>query len=195
VVAWNTNLVKPSDEPKRIDDLADSKYKGMLVAEPRDYEFLMGLAKHKFKSDEKAIALLRRIAANNVEFHKGHSQLTELLSAGQAAVCVTCYAHQFPGRMKKGAPVNFLIAEGIGSINATAVFKDAPHPNAAMLFARWAASAEGQKVYAEGGRAPAHPTVKPVDPIRPETLYPLGVDDIKEYPKYEKIWKEVFKLR
>ena len=195
VVAWNTNLVKPSDEPKRIDDLADAKYKGMLVAEPRDYEFLMGLAKHKFKSDEKATALLRRIAANNVEFHKGHSQLTELLSAGQASVCVTCYAHQFPGRMKKGAPVNFLIAEGIGSINATAVFKDAPHPNAAILFARWAASAEGQKVYAEGGRAPAHPTVKPMDPIRPETLYPLGVDDIKEYPKYEKIWKEIFKLR
>jgi iron(III) transport system substrate-binding protein len=155
----------------------------------------MGLAKHKFKSDEKATALLQKIAANQVEFHKGHSQLTELLSAGQASVCVTCYAHQFPGRMKKGAPVNFLIAEGIGSINATAVFKDAPHPNAAMLFARWAASTEGQKVYARGGRAPAHPDVKAVDAIRPEKLYPLGVDDIKEYPKYEKIWKEVFKLR
>jgi len=195
VVAWNTNLVNPADQPKRIDDLADPKYKGRLVAEPRDSEFLMGLAKHKFKNDEKAIALLQKIAANQVEFHKGHSQLTELLSAGQASVCVTCYAHQFPGRMKKGAPVNFLIAEGIGSINATAVFKDAPHPNAAMLFARWAASAEGQKVYARGGRAPAHPDVKPVDAIRPEKLYPLGVDDIKEYPKYEKIWKEVFKLR
>ena len=48
---------------------------------------------------------------------------------------------------------------------------------------------------AEGGRAPAHPKVKPIDPIRPERLYPLGVDDIKEYPKYEKIWKDVFKLR
>jgi|SoiMetStandDraft_2_1073263.scaffolds.fasta_scaffold130771_1 iron(III) transport system substrate-binding protein len=195
VVAWNTHLVRKSDEPRQIEDLADPKYKSRLVAEPRDYEFLMGLAKHKFKSDEKASELLRKIAANNVEFHKGHSQLTELLSAGQAAVCVTCYAHQFPGRMKKGAPVNFLISEGIGSINATAIFKDAPHPNAAILFARWAASVEGQKVYAEGGRAPAHPKVQPVDAIRPEKLYPLGVDDIKEYPKYEKIWKEIFKLR
>jgi hypothetical protein len=37
--------------------------------------------------------------------------------------------------------------------------------------------------------------VSPVDAIRPEKLYPLGVDDIKEYPKYEKIWKEIFKLR
>ena len=195
VVAWNTNLLPKADEPKWIDDLAQPKYKGALVAEPRDFEFLMGLAKHKFKSDEKAIALLRAIAANGVEFHKGHSQLTELLSGGQAKVCVTCFAHQFPGRMKKGAPVNFLVSEGIGSMNATAIFKDAPHPNAALLFARWAASEEGQKVYADGGRAPAHPKVKPIDPIRPERLYPLGVDDIKEYPKYEKIWKEIFKLR
>lgn len=195
VVAWNTNLLAKADEPKMIDDLADAKYKGALVAEPRDFEFLMGLAKHKFKSDEKAAALLRAIAANGVEFHKGHSQLTELLSAGQAKLCVTCFAHQFPGRMKKGAPVNFMTSEGIGSINATAIFKNAPHPNAALLFARWAASEEGQKVYAEGGRAPAHPKVKAVDAIKPERLYALGVDDIKEYPKYEKIWKEVFKLR
>jgi iron(III) transport system substrate-binding protein len=195
VIAWNTHLLKKADEPKWIDDLADAKYQGSLVAEPRDYEFLMGIAKHKFKNDGKATALLRAIAANGVEFHKGHSQLTELLAGGLAKLCVTCYAHQFPGRMKKGAPVNFLLSEGIGSINATAIFKDAPHPNAALLFARWAASEEGQKVYAEGGRAPAHPKVKPIDPIQPERLYPLGVDDIREYPKYEKIWKEVFKLR
>ena len=36
VVAWNTNLLKKADEPKWIDDLADAKYKGSLVAEPRD---------------------------------------------------------------------------------------------------------------------------------------------------------------
>lgn len=195
VAAWNTNLLKKGDEPKRFDDLADAKYKGLLVAEPRDFEFLMGLAKHKFKNDDKAVALLRAIAANGVEFHKGHSQLTELLTGGQATLCVTCFAHQYPARMKKGAPVNFMLSEGIGSINATAIFKDAPHPSAALLFARWAASEEGQKVYSEGGRAPALAKVKALDAIRPERLYPLGVDDIKEYPKYEKIWKDVFKLR
>ena len=32
VVAWNTNLVKKAEEPKQIDDLADPKYKGRLVA-------------------------------------------------------------------------------------------------------------------------------------------------------------------
>jgi len=195
VVAWNTTLVKTQEEPKQFDDLAEPNWKNKLIAEPRDVELLVGLAKHKFKNDEQAIALLRRFAANNVEFHKGHSELTELLTAGQAAMCLTCYAHQYPGRIKKGAPLKSLLTEGIVSIDATAVFKNAPHPNAALLFARSAASEEGQKAYAEGGRAPAHPKLKPVDPIKPDKLYPLRVDDIKEYPRYEKIWKDIFKLR
>src|ERR1051325_2803390 len=195
VVAWNTTLVKPQEEPKEFDDLANPQWKGRLIAEPRDVELLVGLAKHKFKSDERAIALLKKIAANDVEFHKGHSEMTELLTAGQAAICLTCYAHQYPGRIKKGAPLKILLSEGIGSIDATAVFKNAPHPNAALLFARWAASEDGQKAYAEGGRAPAHPKLKPIDPIKPDKLYPLGVDDIKAFSRYEKIWKEIFKLR
>jgi iron(III) transport system substrate-binding protein len=195
VMAWNTTLIRPQEEPKEFDDLVNARWKGRLVAEPRDVELLVGLAKHKFKSDEVAIGLLRKIAANDVEFHKGHSEITELLTAGQAALCITCYAHQYPGRIRKGAPLKILLTEGIASIDATAIFRNAPHPNAAMLFARWAASPEGQKAYAEGGRAPAHPKLQPVDPIKPEKLYPLGVDAIKEFPKYEKIWKEIFKIR
>ena len=195
VVAWNTNLLKKADEPKWIDDLADAKYKGSLVAEPRDFEFLMGIAKHKFKNDEKAIALIKKIAANNVEFHKGHSDLAELLVAGQAAACITCYAHHYPPRMKKGAPVGYMLTEGIATINATALPKDAPHPNTGLLFARWSASEEGMKVYAQGGRNPPHPKVDPVEKIRPQKVYPVGTEEIKSWKKYEKIWKDIFKLR
>ena len=195
IVAWNTKLVKKEEEPKQFDDFADPKWKNRIIAEPRDLELLMALAKYKFKSDEKAIALLKKIAANNVEFHSGHSQLAELLVAGQAAVCITCYSHHYPGRIRKGAPVNYMLTEGIASINATAVFKNAPHPNTALLFARWIASQEGQKAMAAGGRTPAHPKVEPVDKTRTEKIYPISADDIKEYPKYEKIWKEIFKLR
>ncbi|HWP57980.1 MAG TPA: extracellular solute-binding protein [Candidatus Acidoferrales bacterium] len=195
IAAWNTNLVKKEEEPKEFDDFADPRWKGRLIAEPRDLELLMGLAKYKFKSDEKAVALLKKIAANNVEFHKGHSQLAELLVAGQAAACITCYSHHYPARIKKGAPLNYMLTEGIASINATAVFKNAPHPNSALLFARWVASLEGQKVMAMGGRTPAHPKVEPVEKTRTEKIYPISAADIKEYPKYEKMWKEIFKLR
>lgn len=195
VGAWNTNLVKQNDAPKSFEDFADPKWKGKLIAEPRDVEVFIGLARRKYKSDEKAIALLKKIAENGVEFHKGHSELAEFLVSGQGAACVTCYSHHFPPRIKKGAPVGYLLSEGVGTISGTAVFKNAPHPNAALLFARWAMSQEGQKAYSQGGRTPAHPKVEPTEKTRPEAIYPIGAEEIKEWSKYEKIWKEVFKLR
>jgi len=192
--AWNTNLVKKGEEPNLLDDFADPKWKGKLIAEPRDAELLIGLTQ-KHKSQEKAIGILKKVAANNVEFHKGHSQLAELLVAGQAAVCITCYAHHYPRRIKKGAPVGYMLSEGIATISATAVMKNPPHPNTAWLFARWATSEEGQKVWAEGGRNPAHPKVEPLEKIRPRTIYAVTAEDLKVFSKYEKVWKELFRLR
>lgn len=195
VPAWNTSLFKKDEEIKQFDDLADPRWKGRVIAEPRDFQILIGLAKHKFKSDDKAVAILRRIAANSPEFHKGHSQLAELLVAGQAAVCATCYSHHFPARIAKGATVGYMLSEGVGDLNSSAVFKNAPHPNTAWLMARWLASEEGQKVYAQSGRLPAHPKVDPTEKTKPLKIYPVGENEIDEFPKYEKMWKDIFQLR
>jgi iron(III) transport system substrate-binding protein len=196
IAGWNTSLVKKGDEPKQFEDFADPKWKGKLIAEPRDFQLLMGLGKRKYKSDEKAVALLKRIAANQVEFHKGHSQLAELLVAGQAAACITCYSHHFPPRIKKGAPVQALLSEGVGEVGGSVtILRGAPNPAAALLWARWAVSEEGQRAYAQAGETPAHPNVEPAEKVRPATTYMLTADEVKEFPKYEKIWKEVFQLR
>ena len=192
--AWNTNLVKKEEEPKSFNDFADPRWKNRLIAEPRDAELVIGLM-HKHKSLEKARAILAKIAANNVEFHKGHSPLAELLVAGGGAGCFTCYSHHFPSRIKKGAPLGYFLSEGIAALIVAAVMKNPPHPNTAWLFARWAASEEGQKAYATGGRTPAHPKVEPTEKIRPKAIYAVGADDVKQFSKYEKIWKEIFKLR
>jgi len=193
VGAWNTNKVKKEEEPKQLDDFGDPRWKNRLIAEPRDAELLIGLM-HKYNM-ERARAILTKIAANNVEFHKGHSDLAELLVAGQAAACFTCYSHHYPPRIKKGAPLGYMLSEGIASIIAIAIAKDAPNTDTALLFARWAESKEGQEVYAKGGRTPAHPSVDPVEPVKPKKIYAVNADDIRQFPKYEKIWKEVFKLR
>ena len=194
VGAWNTDKVKKEEEPKFLDDFGDPRWKNRLIAEPRDYELLVALT-HKHKSLEKARAVLVRIAANNVEFHKGHSQLAELLVAGQAAACFSCYSHHFPSRIRKKAPLGYSTTEGAATIVAMAILKNAPHPNTAALFTRWVLSEEGQAAYAKGGRTPAHPKVEPVDRIRPDKTYTVGAQETREFKKYEKTWKEVFKLR
>ena len=196
VAGWNTNLVKKGDEPKSYEDLGNPKWKDLIMGEARDYQMLVAFAKRKYKSDEKAIDLFKRIAANQVEFHKGHSELIEFLVAGQRAVCFTCYSHHFPPRIKKGAPIQALLTEGVGEIGgAVSLLKGAPHPNAGLLWARWAISEEGQRVWAQAGETPAHPHVEPLEKVRPATAYMLTIDDIKEFPKYQKIWKEIFQVR
>jgi iron(III) transport system substrate-binding protein len=195
VAAWNTTLVSGDETPRQFEDVADPKWKNRLIAEPRDAELLMGLAARKYHSDEQATDLVKRIAANNVEFHKGHSDLAELLVAGQAAVCLTCYSHHYPGRIKKGAPVDYLLSEGIGIVNGTAILKDAPHPYTAMLWQRWAHTPEGQQAYADGGRTPGLPSIPPRDKTRPDTVYALTPEDMAGAAKYQRIWKETFQLR
>jgi ABC-type Fe3+ transport system substrate-binding protein len=98
--------------------------------------------------------------------------------------------------MKKGAPIQPLLTEGVGEIGGSVgMVKGAPHPNTALLWARWVASEEGQRIYAQAGETPAHPNVDPVEKVRPAAAYMLGQDDVKEFPKYEKIWKEIFQIR
>ena len=37
--------------------------------------------------------------------------------------------------------------------------------------------------------------VEPLEKVRPAAAYMLTIDDVKEFPKYEKLWKEIFQLR
>ena len=196
IAGWNTNLVKKGEEPTGFEDLAHVKWKDTMMGEARDFQMLIGFAKRKYNNDEKAVDLFKRIAANRVEFHKGHSQLIEFLVAGQRSVCFTCFAHHFPPRMKKGAPIQALLTEGVGEIGGSvSILKGAPHPSAALLWARWAISEDGQRAWAQAGETPTHPNVEPMEKVRPAAAYMLGIDDIKEFPKYEKMWKEIFQIR
>lgn len=196
IAAWNTARVKKGEEPRTFEDFADPRWAKRMSAEPRDFLVLLGLAKYKYQSDDKALEIFKRIAANKPEFYKGHSQLAELLVAGQADVCVTCYAHHIPPLQKKGAPLQMMTSEGVGRIGGSVtLLKGGPNPNAGLLWARWLISEEGQRVFAQAGETPAHPKVEPVEKIRPEKVYMLSGEDMKDYRKYEKLWNEIFQLR
>ena len=62
------------------------------------------------------------------------------------------------------------------------ILNGAPHPNAALLWARWAISEEGQNIYAQAGETPAHPNVEPTEKTRPAAIYLLSATD---HPSHE----------
>ena len=57
VPAWNTTQVKKEEEPKQFEDFADPRWKGRLIAEPRDFQLLIGLARYKYKNEDKAVGV------------------------------------------------------------------------------------------------------------------------------------------
>jgi ABC-type Fe3+ transport system substrate-binding protein len=42
IAGWNTDLVKKGDEPKSYEELANPKWKDVMMGEARDYQMLIG---------------------------------------------------------------------------------------------------------------------------------------------------------
>jgi iron(III) transport system substrate-binding protein len=195
IIAWNTDLVPDAEAPKTYEELTDPKYKGKLISDAEDVRLLVAMARHKYKDDAKAREWLEGVAANDVQFHSGASNMRALLESGQAAICFSCLAHHYPPIMAQGAPVNFSLEESVVDPSQAAVSKGAPHPLTAMLFTRWLAADDGGQAILSVNANPASPNVEPQAPIRPKTRYVLEPADLEQWDHYTEIWNEVFGLR
>ena len=162
VVGWNTDLVKPGQEPKTIEELTDPKWKGKLSMEVGDVDWFTALVNHfveQGKTEQEAVDLFKQIAANS-KTAKGHTVQGELLSAGQFAVALSAYSHTIDKAADKGAPVAWKPASGtpvqplVVRPNGIGLMKTATNPCAAMLFVDHELT-EGQKVFEEAFRVGA----------------------------------------
>jgi iron(III) transport system substrate-binding protein len=162
VVGWNTDLVKPGQEPKTLEELAEPKWKGKVSMEVGDVDWFTALVQHMVeegKSEEEAVDLFRKLAANS-KVAKGHTVQGELLSAGQFAVAVSSYSHTIDKAADKGAPVAWKPKSGepvqpvVVRPNGIGLMKTATNPCAAMLFVDWELTG-GQEVFAEKFRVGA----------------------------------------
>lgn len=196
MLAYNTDLVKADEAPRTWDDLADPKWKGKIIMEPSDQEMFIALLKQKYSSEEQGLEVFRKIAANNPEPHAGHTQLADFLASGQGAVCMGCYGHHIVALKQKGAPVEFSKQEGVLYGLIFGLVKGAPHPNAAKLYLNWVMSPDGQAVLGAAGRAPVRPGTPISTPLMPDGIkwYTARPDYMADYNKYDKLWRDIFKI-
>ena len=164
VVGWNTDKVKPGEEPKSLEELAEPKWKGKVSMEVGDTDWFTALVQEHFvkkegKTEEEAVELFRKIAANS-KIAKGHTVQGELLSAGQFAVAISSYSHTIDKAADKGAPVAWKPKSGepvqpvVVRPNGIGLMKTATNPCAAMLFVDWELTG-GQEVFKEKFRVGA----------------------------------------
>ena len=146
VQAYNTNLVRREDLPRTYQDLLDPRWKGKLGIEARVPEWYATIVMDM--GEEKGLRFFRELVAKNgISVRGGHTLLNNLVIAGDVPLALTMYQYITEGAKRKGAPVDWFVLEPVvGRMSGIGIARNAPHPNAALLFCEFMLSAEAQKL-------------------------------------------------
>lgn len=135
-IAWNSDLIKDAEVPEKLVDLADPKWKGKIAV---NAFFLIpfDMTAHVTGPDATT-ALVRKLIANQPVLERGTPAVGRAVAVGQAPIGVTTF-HAAARSGTKEKPQKFKLPADYIPIIPTHVYvpENAPHPNAARLFAAW----------------------------------------------------------
>ena len=110
--------------------------------------------------EAKGLQFFRDLAAGNgISVRKGHTNLTNMVAAGEVPMALTVYNYMPEQLKKKGAPIDWVALQpAVVRANSVGVMKSAKNPASAALFMDYLLG-EGQKTYAELEYLPANTKV------------------------------------
>jgi len=152
IIAYNTNLVKPEDAPKRFADLLDPKWKGKIVKAHPGYSGTIMTATYQMQRD-LGWAYFEQLAKQNVMQVQSSADPPKKLDLGERAVMADGNEYNIFQMKESGRPVEPVYASE-GSpliIGPNGIFKGSPHPNAAKLFQSFSLSREAQQLIIDVG--------------------------------------------
>jgi iron(III) transport system substrate-binding protein len=156
-IAYNTNLVKPSEAPKDYPDLLDPKWKSdiSIDTEPEQAVFVWLMEWGEEKTAEYMKALMR----NGTVPRRGHTLQVQLLCSGETKIAVEVYpARVAQMKHEKKCPLDIVYPKPTpGSLGShTGIVKTAKSPHAAALYLDYVLSADGAATLVKsGGNFPA----------------------------------------
>jgi iron(III) transport system substrate-binding protein len=190
VMGWNTNLVKPAEVPSRYEDLLDPRWAGRITIEGTDVSWFAAVT--RAMGEQKGLAYFRQLAAQKPEIRNGHILTAQLVASGEVPFFLTAYNNNIETLKAKGAPVDWRpLQPAFGQAAAVGVAKHAPHPHAALLFADFLLSREGQEIYKKVNRVPTSARVD-----SPLNKFPYAVIDplltLDEGERWAKLFSSLF---
>ena len=194
-MAYNTQLVKPGEAPKKYEDLLAPRWKGRLGVNIQDPEWYVNLQRRWGK--EKARNFLKALAAQQPGVRDGHNITAQLLAAGEFNAVSNTYAHIAARIKNQGGPVQYVFDEPVITyVHPIALMKSAPHPSAGKLLIAFILSAEGQRMLREQGRIPSHRDLDPlVFSLHNVKLFPSDPKFAKEYAPAGEEMRAIFGIR
>jgi iron(III) transport system substrate-binding protein len=177
VMGYNTSLVTPQEAPTGYLDLLDPKWKGKLVKSHPGYS---GTSLTGTYAITKLLGweYLEKLSTQGVQQLQSTTAPPKSIASGERAVMVDGNEYNMFIEIEAKSPVKIIYPkEGTPFVTSpTAIFADAPHPNAARVLQNFLYSAKSQQLLVnEGGLRSVHPDVKePADrtPLKDIKLLP-----------------------
>jgi iron(III) transport system substrate-binding protein len=162
VMGYNTNLVAEKDAPKSYADLLDPRWKGKLVKSHPGYS---GTSLTGTYAIVKVLGwdYLAKLAKQDVQQLQSTTATPKSIASGERAVMVDGNEYNMFIEIDRKSPVKIIYpTEGTPFVTSpTAIFADAPHPNAARVFQNFLYTVKAQQLVVDmGGARSLHPDVK-----------------------------------
>lgn len=187
VIGYNTRLVKRSEVPRSDEELLHPKWHGKVGMDHTKPEWFAW--KVKRMGEEKGIAYMRKLGAQEFRLYTGLTILTGLLAAGEFPLVLNTYIHNAEDAKRKSAPVDWVAQDPVFTkFQPIGIGAKAPHPNAGKLFIDFMLSEEGQKIIVSFGRMPTRRGVTSMVPGADKLNY--VVDEISAADDYNKNYEQ-----
>jgi iron(III) transport system substrate-binding protein len=193
VMGYNTNIVPPDQVPKGYKDLLDPKWKGKLTRAHPGYS---GTALTGIYATTKVLGwdYLEKLSKQGVQQLQSSTATPKSIASGERAVMVDGNEYNMFTEIDKKSPVKIIYAvEGTPFVaSPSAIFADAPHPNAAKVFEDFIFTQSIQQfIVDKGGLRSLHPGVKdPPGHTALKDIKTLPDDPAGMLPQVEEIKKK-----
>jgi iron(III) transport system substrate-binding protein len=190
VQAYNTAAVKKQDLPKTYKDLLDPKWKGKLGIESKNDDWFATVV-DLMGGEQQGLAFFNELVAKNgISPRHGHTLLTNMVVSGEVPMALTVYNYMPEQAKKKGAPIDwFALEPAVARSNAVGVARNAPHPNAALLFYEYMLGPDGQNAMVSVDYVPTNTKVaSPLKGVKIIQTDPIRTLD--ESAKWSKLFDE-----
>jgi iron(III) transport system substrate-binding protein len=196
VAAYNTKMVPKDQAPKTYKDLLNPKWKGNIAIDNEPYNWYVISRSFLEKRDGKEAAanFMKQLAAQQLQWRKGHSLIGQLMSAGEFPLAAELQVHTVERAKATGAPVEWSVLDGVIPISkvGAAITSTGNNVYTAALFYDFLLSRPGMETIRASRRIPTRPDVT-APYLKPYKLLPFDPNVMDEFDKHVATFREVFK--
>ena len=122
-LAYNTKKITTTDLPKSWEEVANSKYKGVVALDDPmragPLSSMLAALKTRWKDDNRFNNFVRGLKALDVPVHKSAVAMLELVTSGEYAICMPALLNDVVEQTHNGSPIGYVKTISAGGLSSS----------------------------------------------------------------------------